>query len=361
MRKSKAKFLALAALGLLSVSGLSSCSQDEDVSRQSTAKGDILSFSPLFGSAAGTRATATTSANYLTRVADFKVWGYFNGGTEYYLGSLGDGGVVITHTSGKSDWDYKTSTDMVYWPSQALNFYAVTPSSDSNISYGGQNLTYTVPTDQSKQADVMVAKANSQTKTSNSGKVSLTFQHQLSQVLFRGITKSDKLSVEVKSITIHNVRNSVTVPLGTTGTVSQGTAYSNYSVGLASAATVSSTSTAAKLTDDNGVLLLAPQTTTGWAANTTTSAADGTHQTYLEIECKITSKTSSGVSYLLGSSTAYGKTYVPLGATWDAGKRYVYTLQFGTGWDENHNPISTPITFAVSVSDWSDSASNVSL
>lgn len=364
MKKRTVFMLAFAAAGILSATSLTSCSQDDEVmSSKSSAKGDPIAFAPVITNADGTRALPTTSANYLTQVKDFKVWGYYDGGTEYYLGKQGKDGIYIIHTSGKSDWTYKTASDFVYWPTstQTLDFYAVTPSDNDNYSFAGQSLNYVVPADQSKQVDVMLATASKQTKTTNGGKVALNFQHQLSQVVFKGVTKSSNLSVEVKGITIHNIRNNMSIALAGTAT-QPAAAYSNYAVGLASPVTVNSTSAAKDLTDASGALMLVPQTFNKWSTGSV-SAADGTHTTYLEIECKITSKTSSGTTYLVGSANGYGKAYMPLGGTWTAGKKYIYTLKFGVGVspDNPNTPLTTPITFTVAVSDWTDTPSNVEL
>lgn len=354
--------MSLALMGVLTVGTLASCSQDDEPGGVGHVSSNAIQFNATTNNAAGTRALPTTSANYLTQVKDFKVWGYFVTGGSYYLGRTGDAGILIANRGG-GKWDYNTATDMVYWPSEALNFYAVTPSSNTNYAYNNGLLTYTVPTDNSKQVDLMVAKSANQTKTTNKGVVNLPFQHALSQIVFKGMTKSSNLSVEIQSITIHNVNSVMT--LGLNGTATAPTAkYANYSLGMGGTKTVAVTdaSKAVDLTASDGALLLVPQTLTGWADKTSTTAADAAHQSYIEISCKITSKTNSGVTYLLGSATAYDKTCVPLPATWTAGKRYVYTLQFGGGKDPNTGEVRfAPITFSVQVSDWTDSSSDISM
>ena len=244
-----------------------------------------------------------------------------------------------------------------------MNFYAITPSSNSNYTFNGGLLTYIVPTDNSKQIDLMVAKAANQTKTTNKGVVNLPFEHALSQVVFKGMTKSSNLSVEIQSITIHNVNSVMTLGLNGTATT-PAAQYANYSLGMGGTKTVAVTdaSKAVNLTAADGALMLVPQTLTGWADKTSTKAADAAHQAYIEIVCKITSKTSAGVTYLVGTATAYDKTCVPLPATWQAGKRYVYTLQFGGGKDPNTGADRfAPITFTMHVSDWADSSSDIAL
>ena len=354
--------MSLALMGMVSVGALSSCSQDDEPGAAQSVSSNAIRFNATTANAAGTRGLPTTSANYLTQVSNFKVWGTLVNGGAYYLGHTGDAGILIANKGG-GKWDYNTATDMVYWPNEAMNFYAVTPSSNSNYSFNGGLLTYTVPTDNSQQIDLMTAKAVNQTKTTNKGVVNLQFQHALSQVVFKAITKSSNLSVEIQSITIHNV-NSV-MALGLNGTATAPAAkYANYSLGMGGTKTVAVTdaSKAVNLTAADGALMLVPQTLTGWTDKTSTTAADAAHQAYIEIVCKITSKTSAGVTYLVGTATAYDKTCVSLPATWEAGKRYVYTLQFGGGKDPNTGADRfAPITFTMNVSDWADSSSNIAL
>lgn len=360
-----------------SVTGFYACSDtDNDYNASPSAKEGPIGFVATVDNNGGTRALPTTASNYLTQMKDFKVWGFFTNGTEYYLGTQGNGGIYITHTAGKGDWGYKTATDVAYWPSNALNFYGVSPSDNANYTFTAQTLDYKVPTDQSKQVDLLVALAGNQTK-STGGKVNMAFQHALSQITFKGMTKSSNLSVDVQSITVHNILDTRTVnfapaqnPQYLTANALTGAAkgsYENYNVGLSKNTTVNSTTTAVSLTDANGALLLAPQTTTKWADNTSTTDANTKHQTYLEITCKITSTTRNGdktnVSYLVGSETAYGKTYVPIAFNWQPGKHYTYTLLFGVGKNDKGDETTIPIEFSVNVSDWTNGAaesSNVS-
>ena len=359
--KKTMKIMSLALMVMLATGVLSSCSQDDDPGSSYPVSSNAIQFNVTTDNAAGTRGVPTTAANYLTQVKDLKVWGYLASSGSYYLGHTGDAGILIDNR-GDGKWDYNAPTDMVYWPNEAMNFYAITPSSNSNYAFNGGLLTYTVPTDNSKQIDLMIAQAANQTKNTNKGVVNLPFQHTLSQVVFKGMTKSSNLSVEIQSITIHNVNSVMTLGLNGTATA-PAVNYANYTLGMGGTKTVAVTDAnkAVDLTAADGALMLVPQTLTGWTDKTSTTAADAAHQSYIEIVCKITSKTNTGVTYLLGSATAYDKTFVPLPAKWEAGKRYVYTLQFGGGKNNTGADRFTPITFSVNVSDWSDVTSSVSM
>ena len=105
-------------------------------------------------------------------------------------------------------------------------------------------------------------------------------------------------------------------------------------------------------------LLTIPQTLTAWGVKDGTKTkenADDAGQSYLEISCKIQ---QSGV-YLCGSANAYGTIYVPFGASWEPGKRYIYTLIFGGGYDAEGNEILKPIEFDAETTDWVDDPNNV--
>lgn len=360
--KKTVSMMSLALMGMVSLAGFTSCSQEEDpVTGKAATASNVIGFNGTADNAAGTRALPIGSANFADQVKNFKVWGYLTNGGAYYLGRTGDAGILIKNM-GNGQWDYNTQTDMVYWPNEAMNFYAVTPSENANYAFDGGLLTYTVPTDNSAQIDLMTAKANNQTKATNKGIVNLQFQHALSQVVFKGMTKSSNLSVEIASITIHNVNSVMTI--GLNGTANAPTAkYANYSIGMSDTKTVAVTdaSKAVNLTAADGALMLVPQTLNVWTPESTVPDADTANEAYIEISCKITSKNSDGVTYLVGTSTAYDKCYVPLSGEWEAGKRYVYTLQFGGGKDEDGNDRFAPITFSVNVSDWADSSSSISM
>lgn len=71
---------------------------------------------------------------------------------------------------------------------------------------------------------------------------------------------------------------------------------------------------------------------TAWTPSTKTKEeADNAtpKQSYLEISCKIKHKDFC----IFGSESSYSTLYVPFCADWQPGKRYVYTLIFGGGYD----------------------------
>lgn len=99
-------------------------------------------------------------------------------------------------------------------------------------------------------------------------------------------------------------------------------------------------------------MLNRPQELTAWKVSETATKskleADNAKQCYLEIACKIR---QSG-AYLLGSASEYKTIYVPFGDTWVAGKRHIYTLIFGGGYNDQGEAVLNPIQFDAETTDW---------
>ena len=96
--------------------------------------------------------------------------------------------------------------------------------------------------------------------------------------------------------------------------------------------------------------LFIPQTLTAWTPSTkTTGAADEAtpKQSYLEIACRIKHK-----GFYIFGKTSYSTLYVPFSANWQPGKRYIYTLIFGGGYDKDGKPILKPINFEAETTEW---------
>lgn len=99
--------------------------------------------------------------------------------------------------------------------------------------------------------------------------------------------------------------------------------------------------------------LFIPQKLTAWTPSTKTKEeADNAtpKQSYLEISCKIKHKDFC----IFGSESSYSTLFVPFSADWQPGKRYVYTLIFGGGYDAQGQAILQPINFEAEVDTWKD-------
>ena len=350
---------------------LMGCS-DVEIANVETSSRNAIGFNVL-SNAAETRATPTTPSN-LTKT-DFDVFAFTANGTAF-MGNVdtefGHDGVKIVHKNGK--WDYANASDLRYWPSEALDFYAFNPGTVSDdmstnymweVSGTSQKISYTCIDEYGAGThanyDVMYAIAKGQTKDSNKGIVKFNFKHILSQVVFKAKTQYDNMQVDIKEIKIHNIKFSgvFTLPAadGTGSWSSTDLTFPHaFTVVKDANITVNSNTTATDISTSSPMLNI-PQELTAWTvseASKTKKGADDAKQCYLEITCKIQ---QSGV-YLLGSASGYTTIYVPFGVTWDPGKRYIYTLIFGGGYDDQGEPVLKPIEFDAETTGWVDDSAN---
>lgn len=366
-------YLFTAAFAVMA--SLSGCSDTELASIDTVQEKTPIGFHTV-GSQMGSRAEIIDAGNITS--TDFKVYA-FDGDGNAFMGENDTepawNGVKINHTTGK--WDYANSADIKYWPGtvKPLDFYAVNPATFDmenmmthygwNFNKDSQQITYTCIDEfgQNKgisNLDVMYATAKNQTKDNNAGKVGLVFKHILCQVAFKAKTQDANMQVEIESINIHNVNTGgiFTIPTDTPANKDwQLTGISRtFSIGMNGTTSVNNTGTDVFTKS----ILFVPQQLTKWATTASTpmtiEEADVAKQSYLEIICKI----SIDGTYPHGTATKFEKLYVPFEADWQPGKRYVYTLIFGGGYDKDGNPILQPINFEPSVEDWGNVDDNTS-
>ena len=360
-------------LGAIFGALLMGCS-DEEIANVETSSRNAIGFNVL-SNAAETRATPTTNTNL--KNTDFDVFAFTADGTAF-MGKVdtdfGHDGVNIVYNNGK--WDYKNASDLRYWPTGALDFYAFNPgtvSEDMMMNYmweaSGtvQKISYTCIDEYGANTghanyDVMYAMAKGQTKDMNNGIVKFNFKHILSQVVFKAKTQYDNMQVDINMIKIHNVKMGgfFTLPATADGTgswsdpadlPSEVSGLGKFTVVKDVNITVKSNTIATDISTTTP-MLNRPQELTAWKVSETATKskleADNAKQCYLEIACKIR---QSG-AYLLGSASEYKTIYVPFGDTWVAGKRHIYTLIFGGGYTDQGEAVLNPIQFDAETTDW---------
>lgn len=352
---------------------LMGCS-DEEIANVETSSRNAIGFNVL-SNAAETRATPTTPDNL--KNTDFDVFAFTGDGTAF-MGKVDTefehDGVNIVYNNGK--WDYKNASDLRYWPTGALDFYAFNPgtvSEDMMMNYmweaSGtvQKISYTCIDEYGANTghanyDVMYAIAKGQEKDMNNGIVKFNFKHILSQVVFKAKTEYDNMQVDINMIKIHNVKMGgfFTLPATADGTgswsdpadlPSEVSGLGKFTVVKDVNITVKSNTIATDISTTTP-MLNRPQELTAWKVSETATKskleADNAKQCYLEIACKIR---QSG-AYLLGSASEYKTIYVPFGDTWVAGKRHIYTLIFGGGYNDQGEAVLNPIQFDAETTDW---------
>ena len=356
---------------------LMGCS-DEEIANVETSSRNAIGFNVL-SNAAETRATPTTPSNLTS--TDFDVFAFTADGTAF-MGKVdtdfGHDGVKIVYKNGK--WDYDDANDLRYWPTEALDFYAFNPgtvSEDMIVFYSWeatkdvQKISYTCMDEYGSGTthanyDVMYAMAKGQTKDMNNGIVKFNFKHILSQVVFKAKTQYDNMQVDIDVIKIHNFKfaGAFTLPAAADGTGSWSSsdlAFPHaFTVVKNANITVNSNTEATDITTNTPMLNI-PQELTAWKVSETATKskleADNAKQCYLEIACKIR---QSG-AYLLGSASEYKTIYVPFGDTWVAGKRHIYTLIFGGGYDDQGEAVLNPIQFDAETTGWVDADKDVNV
>lgn len=366
------KILAVAAVATV----FASCSNEEELANVGKSESNAIRFAGISG-LSDTRATPINTANLTT--TNFEVMAFMSADNALFMGGkheLGhsDQGVKIVYNT--SAWDYADKDQQAYWPTTGdVDFYAVSPAFTDELVYysfaydmtsDAKTITYATADEYKTGAtnhDVMYAVAKGRNKANNgTSPVQMKFKHILSQVVFKAKTTSSILEVDVQSVKIHNfaVGGKFTLPEEdpkmSDWTLSP--LMGAYTVKL-NAANVKTNDAVVDLSDMNSPMMMIPQQLTKWSTYSAGTAvpkheADTKKECYLEISMKL----KQNDSYLIGSATEYKTVYVPFdnGTGWEPGKRYIYTLIFGGGYDDQGEPILSPITFNAATADWVDAA-----
>ena len=366
------KILAVAAVATV----FASCSNEEELANVGKSESNAIRFAGISG-LSDTRTTPIGTHNLTS--TNFDVMAFMSSDNALFMGGkheLGhaDQGVKIVYKT--SAWDYADPDKVAYWPTSGdVDFYAVSPAITDELvplfaydmTSANKTITYTT-FDEYKSTgtnhDVMYAVTKGRNKGNNGAMpVQMNFKHILSQVVFKAKTTSSILEVDVKSVKIHNfvVGGTFTLPDGEP-------AMSNWSLsgdakGICAvklnAANVVTKNAVVELSDMNSPLMMIPQKLTKWSTYSAGTAvskyeADNANECYLVIEMKL----KQNDSYLIGSAAEYKTVYVPFdNATgWEPGKRYIYTLIFGGGYDDQGEPMLSPITFDAATTNWVDAA-----
>lgn len=367
-------YLFTAAFAVMA--SLSGCSDTELASIDTAQEKTPIGFHTV-GSQMGSRATIITSSNLKDYSFNVYAFNRNDDGTDgtVYMGTNdqaqgNEGGVNISYNDGK--WDYTTPADLKYWPTNALNFYAVSPVSEDNyntwqISKDKKEFNvflhneYGDPVNSAKNVDVMYAITPNQKKTtSNGGTVKMQFRHILSQVSFKAKNDIPNMEVKIKGIEIYNFYNQAYFTLPTTEVAPTQTNW-KWSEGLYTpkgftvvkdkSIDVGNTET---LISMDGPMLFIPQKLNKWTTTAESpksiTQADASKESYLKISCRI----KLDGSYRIGTETTFDNLYVPFGADWQPGKHYVYTLIFGGGYKQDGTPILTKINITADTEPWKE-------
>lgn len=364
------KILAVAVVATV----FASCSNEEELANVGKSESNAIRFAGISG-LSDTRTTPIGTHNLTS--TNFDVMAFMSSDNALFMGGkhvsgASDHGVKIVYKT--SAWDYDDPDKVAYWPTSGdVDFYAVSPAITDDLVLQGfaydmtsaaKTISYSTVDEYNSKGtnhDVMYAVTKGRNKKNNGTMpVQMNFKHILSQVVFKAKTTSSILEVDVENVKIHNFVHSgtFTLPAGEPAMSDwklSPAAKGAYTVKL-NAANVKTKNAVVNLSDMNSPLMLIPQKLTKWSTSADTAVsipeADKAKECYLEISMKL----KQNDSYLIGSAAEYKTVYVPFdNATgWEPGKRYIYTLIFGGGYDDHGEPILSPITFDAATVDWAD-------
>ena len=361
-------FSAMAAVAL------ASCTNDDVVDVN---KGGGISFRASLDKA---RTKAVTS---LSNLNAFNVTAI--GNSSNYFTGLG-----VTSSDNGATW---TTASTYYWPGYELAFFAYapqTPGGTVGISGTEKKISDFSPAqDVSAQNDLVIA-YNTGTKAANEGSgVPLNFKHALSQIEVQAKCSNEKIKIEILGVRMVNAATKAdfTFPEAETTSAyvlaqSQWAGWSGADGGHATAyyikgeqpVTLTDNAQSIMFGDDNFMLL--PQQLTAWDGTASQTGA------YLSVLCRIYSVDGGNEILLYPQPTdtdnkdgKYAFSAVSIDTNWEQGKKYTYTLNFcdnggGAGKRDPDpdpyepvdpdpgvdpgEPILGPITFTVTVDEWSD-------
>ncbi len=318
---------------------LASCT-DEDTVEVSSGRG--ISFRPALTS----RATETTNAN----LQDFKASAFI--GSDTYFDQ-------VTFSRNGS---FYTSANDYLWPGDdtKINFYAYAPSDLEGVTITSTEKTvsdFSPAASIADQVDFISAIASGTREANESAGVPLDFGHRLAQIEVRA-----KTSNEVYTFKVSGVRIGRPVSTGSFNLESEawalGTDKADYETTYDAPITLGPDPVSLMGTEGNAMVL--PQQLIAWQP--TTDGANTLEGAFLSIKLQIATADTDTQIYPFPSNDQDQWAAIPISTNWEAGKRYIYTLDLshGAGYVDPHDPdpgtpvLGGPIKFTVQVEDWVD-------
>ena len=318
------------------------------------------------------------------KTGSFGVVGYINTDNTLFLGSASKAIEQVWKTdasyTGGGYWDYNVSSELKYWPSSTMDFYAYFPysgSGDTFASSSTENPIMTI-TNETGNQDVLFARQANQSQTAY---VPLRFNHAFSKIKAINIkVAAVDVSVTVQKVEVLNTSTKGKVLVDNTGNASYATTESDKirSFDLSSSPkTINYGTDGVELfgNEANGYLFATNSSVqhyvkgtgkTMWSGNK--ADLNGGNLSTSEFVClKLTCKVKAAGHYLVGSESNYGEMYIPMHGTSAnsadisellAGRRYTYNIimQSNVGYEDDGDPIMlAPIRFSVNeVTNWND-------
>lgn len=319
----------------------------------------------------------------------FGVVGYTTNDNKLYLGSTGKA-IAQEWNSSSNAWDYAVPTELKYWPSCSMNFYAYFPYSAEGDDFASTDNTDDQPvmtiTNESGNQDVLFA---CQGGVSQTDYIRLTFKHAFSKIKSLTIrVDAEYVEVEVSKVEFMNTSTKGKIKVNNEGNASYEPTNNDEcrSFDLTAHPKIITTDDTNGVelfgNEDNGYIFATNATLkhdvigTGkdmWNGNK--GILSGRTLSESNFICmKLTCKVKAANHYLVGSESDYGIVYIPMcgtGANSEnisellAGRRYIYKviMSGNVGYDNNGDPIHlAPIRFDVEeVTGWDDVTVTITL
>lgn len=341
--KKQIMFMAMTAMLI------ASCSSDDVVS---TNTGRAIDFRTSVGTRGTETTTATIDKFYVTAI---------DGANDNYF----------TSQEFTKDGEYFTSSPLYYWPTGTLSFYAYSPSATDlggTLTINGTTKTlvdFSPKKAIKDQVDFVTAYATGTRKDEEKG-VKLTFNHQLSQIEIKAKNSNTGYVYKVVGVRIGKPVSKGTFTFGANTWALTTTEKANYAVEYTSAPITLTKDSATMMGTANDNAMLLPQQLVAWASATdSTNNANGA---YIALKIQITTKYGARV-YPAKAKGDYDWAAVAINTNWEAGKKYVYTLDFSNGagkvdpekpqpvdptdpFKPGEDILGKPIKFTVTVNPW---------
>ena len=306
-------FMAMAAMLI------ASCSSDDVVS---TNTGRAIDFR----TSVGTRGTETTTDN----ITKFWVTAIDEAGANYF-----------SKQEYKKEGEFFTSTPLYYWPVGTLNFFAYSPSETDlggTLTIGNTTKKlkdFSPATEIANQKDFVTATASGTRAANETDGVELTFAHQLSQIEIKAKNTNTGYIYKVVGVRIGKPVSKGTFTfdtnkwdLTTTEKANTTTEKTNYAVEYATTPRTLAADAATMMGTANDNAMLLPQQLVAWTPET--DKANTNKGAYIALKIQITTKDGARV-YPAKAKGDYDWAAVAINTKWEAGKKYVYTLDFSNG------------------------------
>ena len=271
-----------------------------------------------FRVATQTRATETTTANLST----FYVTAIDAKGSNYF-----------TNAAFTKIEEYFSSSPAYYWPGDGsnLNFYAYAPAAETlgatvTINKTTKTLAGFSPAAEfADQKDFVTATATGSKANETTG-VALTFDHQLTQIEVKARNANEAYVYKIKGVRIAQPLSKANFDF-TTKQWTPGTDKAIYQVQYSNEITLNTYGQCIMKTEGDNAMLI-PQQLVAWdPENDKTNTAKGA---YLSVYAQIETAEGSRV-YPNVEGMDYAWLAVPIDTKWEAGYKYVYTLDFTNG------------------------------